>query len=238
MQPMKARKFQKLWLSLLVLSIGIVSTFTQATLAEPSVHDPRVFEDPQPLVEEKIDELIRRLRENAEQIRSDQSIAYRISDELMTPHIDFPRIARLVIGKYWKSASPAQQQQLIEEIKALLVRSYVSAMTSYVDDIIALADKEAITYLPSRYQTGDKKASVRANITLEGGQAADVQYQLYYRDEWKIYDIRIEGISLAITYRTSFGEQIKRDGLDGLIAQLAERNRKGEVELPTSLKSQ
>jgi phospholipid transport system substrate-binding protein len=235
---MKAWKCQNLWLPLLVLCIGIVSTFTQATLAEPSVHDPRVFEDPQPLVAEKIDELIRRLRENAEKIRSDQSIAYQISDELMTPHIDFPRITRLVIGKYWKTASPAQQQQLIEEIKALLVRSYVSAMTSYVDDIVALADKQAITYLPSRYQTGDKKASVRANIALEGGQLADVQYQLYYRDEWKIYDIRIEGISLAITYRTSFGEQIKRDGLDRLIAQLAERNRKGEVELPTSLKSQ
>jgi phospholipid transport system substrate-binding protein len=235
---MRAWKFQNLWLSLFVLSMGIISTFTQATLAEPSVHDPRVFEDPQPLVAEKIDELIRRLRKNADQIQKDQSIAYQISDELMTPYIDFPRITRLVIGKYWKTASPAQQQQLIEEIKALLVRSYVSAMTSYVDDIIALADKKAITYLPSRYQTGDKKASVRANIALEGGQEADVQYQLYYRNEWKIYDIRIEGISLAITYRTSFGEQIKRDGLDSLIAQLSERNRKGDVELPTSLTSQ
>jgi len=76
---------------------------------------------------------------------------------------------------------------------------------------------------------------VRATIPREGGQKADVQYQLYYRGEWKIYDIRIEGISLAITYRTSMGEKIKKVGLDGLIEQLSEGNRKGEVELPESI---
>jgi len=217
-----------------MLAMGAASSFTEATLAEPSVHDPRLFADPQPLVAAKIDELILQLRDNAEKIREDQSIAYRISNELMAPHIDFPRITRLVIGKYWQTASPAQQQQLIEEVKDLLIRSYVTAMTGYVDDIIALAEKKGIKYLPSRYKTGDKKASIRATIALEGGQSADVQYQLYYRGEWKIYDIRLEGISLAITYRSSFGEQIKRDGLDKLITQLAERNRKGEVELPAS----
>jgi len=217
-----------------MLTMAAASSFTQATLADPTVYDPRLFEDPQPLVAERIDELIHQLRDSAEQIRKDQSIAYQISDELMAPYIDFPRITRLVIGKYWKTASPAQQQQLIEEVKDLLIRSYVTAMTSYVDDIIALAEKKGIKYLPSRYKAGDKKASVRATIALQGGQTADVQYQLYYRGEWKIYDIRLEGISLAITYRSSFGEQIKRDGLDKLIAQLADRNRKGEVELPAS----
>ena len=218
-----------------MLALGAASSFTQATLADPTVHDPRLFKDPQPLVEERIDELIQRLRDNAEKIREDQSIAYQLSNELMAPYIDFPRITRLVIGKYWRTASPAQQQQLIKEVKDLLIRSYVTAMSSYVDDIIAVAEKQGIKYLPSRDKSGDKKASVRATIALEGGQKADVQYQLYYRDEWKIYDIRLEGISLAITYRTSFGEQIKRDGLDNLITELADRNRKGEVELPKSL---
>ncbi len=221
---------------LLVLAMAVASSLTQATLAQPSAHDLTAFEDPQPLLTKKIDELISRLRDKAEEIRADQSIAYQISDELMTPHIDFPRITRLVIGKYWKTASEEQRQQLIEEIKTLMVRSYVTAMRTYVDEILAVADQKGIKFLPSRYKDGDKKASVRANISLEGGQKADVQYQLYYKSEWKIYDIRIEGISLAITYRTSFGEQIRRDGLDNLIAQLAERNRKGEVELPTSLK--
>ena len=199
-----------------------------------AVPDPKLDNDPQAIVTERIDELIRRLEANRDKIKQDDSVAYAISDELVTPHIDFPRIARLVIGKHWRNASASQRQQLTEEIQTLLIRSYVTAMTSYTDDIIA--NKDRISYHPSRYKPGDRKASVRATIQIENGQSVEVQYQVYLIDDvWKIYDIRIEGISLAITYRTSFGETIVREGLVGLIEQLAERNRNGEVELPATV---
>ncbi len=208
----------------------LFSSYAQAVAAASNLSN----EDPQPLVSSRINELLVRLRDQAEAIRRDQSIAYRISDELIAPYIDFPRIARLVIGKYWRNASKAQQEKLVKEIRELLVRSYVTAMTSYIDELVS--DKNMIEFMPSRYKFGDRKASVRASIALGGRAPAEVQYQLYYRDQWKIYDIVIEGISLAITYRTSFGEQIKRDGLDNLIAQLTERNRRGDVELPDKVK--
>lgn len=204
-----------------------------ASLAQ-AIAAPETVGDPQPVIAEAINELIKRLEENRDRIKQDESIAYRISDELIAPHIDFPRITRLVIGKYWRNATEEQRKRLIKEIKTLLIRSYVTAMTSYADEIIA--HKDSISYQPSRYKPGDRKASVRATITLGNGQTVNVQYQVYLRNgEWKIYDIRIEGISLAITYRTSFGETIKREGLDSLIEQLAERNRKGEVELPATV---
>lgn len=208
--------------------MAVLSSFAPLALAEADSG-----QDPQQLVADTIDQLVDRLKANSDRIHEDSSIAYQISDELVAPHIDFPRVTRLVIGKYWQSASEQQRQALITEVQSLLIRSYVTAMTSYADQIVA--KKDHINYLPSRYKSGDKKASVRANIALDSGQAVEVQYQLYNGDgNWRIYDIVIEGVSLAITYRTSFGEQIKRDGLDSLIAQLAERNRKGEVELPPS----
>ncbi len=232
-----AYKTQSAWMRLLSLFLVAVSSLSQASPASPGddavLDDPSVFTDPQPLVEKRLDELIRQLGDNAEEIHKDPTIAYRISDKLMAPHIDFPRIARLIIGKHWRDANESQRQQLIKEIEALLIRSYVTAMVSYVDQIVE--QQKGTRYHPSRYQTGDRKTSLRATIPLEGGQSADVQYQLYYRGEWKIYDIRIEGISLAITYRNSFGEQIKKIGIDGLIAQLVERNRKGDVELPEAI---
>jgi len=228
-----ACRLQSAWTGLISLLLIAVSSLSLATAGEASLDDPTVFSNPQPLVVKRLDELVRRLGDNAEQIRKDPTIAYRISDELMAPHIDFPRIARLIIGKYWRNASESQRQQLTREIESLLTRSYVTAMVSYVDQIVE--QQKGTRYHPSRYQPGDRKTSVRATIPLEGGQKADVQYQLYYRGEWKIYDIRIEGISLAITYRTSMGEKIKKVGLDGLIEQLSEGNRKGEVELPESI---
>ena len=42
---------------------------------------------------------------------------------------------------------------------------------------------------------------------------------------WKVYDVNVKGISLVMNYRSSFAEQIQREGLDGLIAQLEQRNR-------------
>ena len=208
--------------------LAVLSPFAPLALAEADGG-----QDPQQLVADTIDQLVDRLKANSDRIHEDSSIAYQISDELVAPHIDFPRVTRLVVGKYWQSASEQQRQALIAEVQSLLIRSYVTAMTSYADQIVAKKDR--INYLPSRYKTGDKKASVRANITLDSVQAVEVQYQLYNGGgKWRIYDIVIEGVSMAITYRTSFGEQIKRNGLDSLIAELVERNRKGDVELPPS----
>jgi phospholipid transport system substrate-binding protein len=227
----KAQTAHKIWILLAGLTLAtLFSSFVQAVAAE-SISK----EDPQPLVSERINELQTRLRDNADAIRTDKSIAYQISDELIAPYIDFPRVTQLVIGKYWREASETQRSELIKQIRELLVRSYVTAMTSYIDDLVS--KDNMVEFLPSRYKPGDRKASVRANIALGGRPAAEVQYQLYFRGQWKIYDIVIEGISLAITYRTSFGELIKRDGLDNLIAQLTERNRRGEVELPEKEKA-
>ena len=112
--------------------LAVVSSFAQAALAEPGVG-----EDPQRLVADTINQLVDRLKENSDQIHKDSNIAYRISDELVAPHIDFPRVTRLVIGKYWQTASEQQRQALIAEVQSLLIRSYVTAMTSYADQIVA-----------------------------------------------------------------------------------------------------
>lgn len=220
----------KSWL----LVVGLLSASVMAPLALAAIEGKAVASDPQPLLEQRIHQLVVRLRDNSEAIRKDKSVAYKISDELIVPIIDFPRIARLVIGKYWRDASDTQKREITQEIRDLLVRSYVTAMSSYIDDLVS--DKNMIQFQPSHYQAGDRKASVRADIALGGRPPAQVKYQLYFAGQWKIYDISIEGISLALTYRTSFGEQIKREGLDGLIAQLAERNRRGDVEIPTTAK--
>ncbi|VAW82705.1 hypothetical protein MNBD_GAMMA13-1483 [hydrothermal vent metagenome] len=214
--------------SLLIL-INLVAVFAFAD-AGSAATQPGNYDLPQPLIEKMISNLLNGLNANAEKIHEDPSVAYKLSDKLVVPYLDFPRITRIIIGKYWRNANAEQRQRLIDEISALLTRSYVTAMSAYADDTLT---DDQVTYLPSRYRSGDKKASVHAAISLDSGQTIDVQYRLYRTDgEWKIYDISFENISLALTYRASFSSIIKKDGVDALITQLEQRNEKGVIDLP------
>jgi len=217
--------------SLLAIT-SLVAMLAFAT-AGSAVTQPGDHDLPQPLIKGMIDELLERLSANAEQIDQDQSVAYEISNELVVPYLDFPRITRIIMGKYWRDANAEQRQRLIDEISMLLIRSYVTAMSAYADDTLL---DEQIVYLPSRYQAGDRKAAVRSRISLDSGQTIDVKYSLYRKDgQWKIYDISFENISLVLTYRSSFSSIIKSKGVDGLITKLETRNRKGEINLPDSV---
>jgi phospholipid transport system substrate-binding protein len=198
--------------------------------AETAVAQPDEQDLPQPLIEEMVNELLDRLSANAVQINQDVSVTYALSNELVVPYLDFPSITRIIIGKYWRDANDEQRHRLIHEISTLLIRSYVTAMSAYADDTLI---DEQIVYLPSRYQAGDRKTAVRSKISLDSGDTIDVRYALFRTDgQWKIYDISIESISLALTYRASFGAIIKNNGLDALIALLENRNKKGEINLP------
>lgn len=187
--------------------------------------------DPQSLIAGNTEKLLMALQERGEQIKQNEKLAYDLSNELVVPHLDFPRITRLVIGKHWRKASDTQKNQLVEQIRQMLIRSYVTAMRAYADNIVTTG--KSISYKPSRYKPNDKKAAVRAVIKLEDSTTVEVQYMLYLSaGAWKIYDIRVSGISLAVTYRTSFNTEIKRAGLDGLLSKLIEQNQKGTVEFP------
>ncbi len=58
-----------------------------------------------------------------------------------------------------------------------------------------------------------------------------IDYSLYLskaKQDWMVYDITIDGVSLVSTYRSNFGSQIRRNKLAGLIADLKEKNAKGK----------
>lgn len=193
--------------------------------------------DPQPQIEQTTQQLLVELRDKSAQISENRQIAYDLGEKFIVPYLDFPRITQLVIGKYWREATDQQKERLIAEIRDMIIRSYVTAMTGYADQIVATGDK--ITYFPSRYQPGDKKAVVHANLQLENGKVIDVDYMLFDDGgDWKIYDIRVAGVSLAVTYRTSYGVEIQRIGLDGLIDKLADANSRDTVDFPGTVPSE
>ena len=185
--------------------------------------------DPREQVIATSNDLITALQKNQAAIKQDMDLAYRLAEDTVIPQLDFPRIARWVMGKHWRAATDDQRQRLTKEFRTLLIRSYVSAMVTYVDQILQHADN--VQFPPERSRQDGDTAVVTMLISLESGKQVAVQYQMHRNGgEWKIYDVQIEGISLALTYRSTFSQEIAQAGVEGLIASLTERNRQAGPE--------
>ena len=137
---------------------------------------------------------------------------------VINPHTDFDKIAPLVLGKHWKTATSAEQDRFTHEFQTLLVRTYSRAFVEYND--------WSIRYLPLEMPNGATKVIVKTEVLQPGQNPVDVNYRMYLiKGEWKVYDIMIDGVSLVTNYRSSFNEDIQRKGsLSAVIDALAKRN--------------
>ncbi len=139
-------------------------------------------------------------------------------DQKVLPHVDFQRMTASAVGRYWRQATPEQQKRLQDEFKLLLVRTYSGALAQ-------VSSEQTVELKPMRSQPSDPEVVVRTEIRGKGDPI-----QLDYRlakagDGWKIYDVNVLGVWLVENYRNSFAQEIGANGIDGLIAKMAERNK-------------
>lgn len=172
---------------------------------------------PQQLVQDTSDRILGRIQSERKQIDNDPGHLYLLIDELLLPHIDFEKMSRWVLGKYWRTANPEQRRRFVEEFRNLVVRTYSTALLEYSD--------QSIRYLPMRSTPDATEVTVRTEIENGRGANIPINYDLYLNDQqWLVQDVSIDGVSLVSNYRSNFASQIRRSGVDGLLEELAQRN--------------
>lgn len=172
---------------------------------------------PDELVRQTADQVISELTENRKDLERNPEELYRIVNEIVLPHFDFERMSRYVLGKHWRDATPEQQEKFVAEFKTLLVRTYATALFEYTG--------QEIVYKPFRHEEGDRKAVVKTEIQPDDGPAIPIEYALAQRgDDWKVFDVKIDGLSLVTNYRSQYGRIVQTQGVDELITSLAEKN--------------
>jgi len=178
--------------------------------------------DPRALVRDTSERLLSVLRAQREQLEKHPERIYDLVNEIVVPHFDFSRISRWVLGKYWRQATPEQRRRFESEFRTLLVKTYATSLLEFIDD--------QFRYPPVRMKPGAKRVTVRTDVIRRGAQPVRIEYRLFRgRDGWKAYDVLVEGVSLVANYRSSFAGEIRKSGLDALIARLAEHNRKASA---------
>ena len=148
----------------------------------------------------------------------------RLVENKILPLFDFERMTSMAVARNWRGASPEQQRALVAEFRTLLVRTYSLSLSSYRN--------QEIEYKPLRAAAGDTEVLVMSSVRQPGAQAVTIDYSMQDTPAgWKVYDVKVAGVSLVITYRETFAAAVRDGGIDGLIEALAAKNRQGGAPL-------
>lgn len=177
--------------------------------------------EPNELIKATTEELLSDFAANRALYETDRNSLYDMVNRVAIPHFDFDRMTKIVLGKHYANATQEQRQQFTEQFKTLLVRTYSQALFQYSD--------EKINFVPAiPYRDG---MIVREEIEVGAAVPVRLEYFLSKKETgWKVYDVRIDGISLVTTFRNSYNISISRKGLPMLIADLQKKNRETATE--------
>lgn len=145
------------------------------------------------------------------------------AETLAVPMFDFQRMTALAVGRGWRDATPQQQQKLIDQFQDLLVRTYSVSMTRFKNAQINVKPNPV-------FNNEGREATVKSDVLLPNTQDKKpiaIDYTLYKSGQgWKVYNVSVEGASLVTLYRNQFNEEIRKNGVDGLIRSLQAQNNK------------
>ena len=202
---------------------AVVTLFLFVPLFSLSVH--ATTPGAEDVVKTTSNQVLEKLAGQKAELEAHPDRLYGLVNELIVPHFDFSSMSKWVLGKNWKQATADQRQQFVEQFKNLLVRTYAKTLLEYSD--------EKINYLPLEDNPRSNLAVVKTEIQQPSGAGTlPIHYRMHISGgEWKVVDVAVDGVSLISTYRGSFGSEIRKNGLDALIAKLQERNDKLETNI-------
>lgn len=176
-------------------------------------------EAPDVLVKRISEEVVNAAKTDKQIQGGDQQRVLQLVEEKIIPHVDFQHMTALAAGRFWRQATPDQQQKLTKEFRDLLIHTYSGAISQVRD--------QQLVFKPMRASPADTDVEVRSEVQQSRGEPIQLNYRLEKTASgWKIYDVNVLGAWLVETYKGNFSSEIGKNGIDGLIKVLTERNAK------------
>lgn len=123
---------------------------------------------------------------------------------LLNENFDVPAIGRFVLGRYWRAASADERSEFAALFEEMIVSTYARQLGNYAGETLSV---DALR------RSDDKGAVVGSRILRAGGPPIAVDWRLLRRgDGWRIVDVMVEGVSMALTQRAEFAAVIRSSG--------------------------
>jgi phospholipid transport system substrate-binding protein len=156
-------------------------------------------------------------QENKRRLEDDKDELYSIIDSTLSPYFQKQYAGRLVLNKHWTKTDTDQKARFTEGLYQSLVKSYALTLLNF--------DVSNIKVLPIVEITDQtKKLTVKSEV-LYKGEVIPMNFSFgLFRDGWRFFDVRIEGVSYIKNYRNQFDAEITAVGIDAVIERLESEN--------------
>ena len=156
-------------------------------------------------------------QENKRRLEDDKDELYSIIDSTLSPYFQKQYAGRLVLNKHWTKTDTDQRARFTEGLYQSLVKSYALTLLNF--------DVSNIKVLPIVEITDQtKKLTVKSEV-LYKGEVIPMNFSFgLFRDGWRFFDVRIEGVSYIKNYRNQFDAEITAVGIDAVIERLESEN--------------
>jgi phospholipid transport system substrate-binding protein len=134
--------------------------------------------------------------------------------QILFSRFDFTEMAKRSLGANWRRRTPQEQEEFVRLFTELLERAYAEIIESYTD--------EKIVYTYERVD--GSYADVASKIQTSRGEEYSINYKVHLiSNEWKVYDVVAENISLVNNYRSQFNRVISNSSYEELVRRLRDK---------------
>lgn len=193
-----------------VLLAGLMALSTLSATAESI--------SPDVLAKNTTNEVLRIVKQDKDIKSGNSKKILDLVEKVILPNFDFRQMTQLAVGKHWNKATSEQQESLINEFRTMLVRTYSASLSSVAD--------YRVEFKPFRLAPGDTDVVVNTEVSKPGAPPIPIDYRMEKKgDSWKVYDVMVDNVSMVTVYRSSFNSEVRKGGVEGLLAALSRRNQ-------------
>ena len=184
-------------------------------------------ESPSDVIQTAADGLLKALNADRQAYRNNPAKVQALVDQYILPHVDTQFAAQLVLGRYWRTATPQQRDRFINAFYHSMLNNYGTAIVEFTSNTLKV--------YPTRMSAGSQNATVRTEMARTSGPPVNVNYYMHMTpDGWKAWDVIIDGVSYVKSYREDFGSQIAQQGgnsaaIDAVINRLENGEKPADI---------
>jgi len=188
-----------------LLAAGCLIEAPVPTIAAPAAQSATQQSSPSDVIQTAADGLLKALNADRQAYRNNPAKVQALVDQYILPHVDTQFSAQLVLGKYWRTATPQQRERFINAFYHSMLNNYGKAIVEFTSNTLKV--------YPTRVSAGSQNATVRTEMERTSGPPVNVNYYMHMTpDGWKAWDVVIDGVSYVMSYRQDFGSQIAQQG--------------------------